>query len=427
MDTQRREAVPVWRDAFAKILVLEEHKGFGDNAVSGGIRRFIERWEPELRACLDNNPDRVATLIAAPYRELPPEARREWVSAWRGILAGDVDPPRSRPNPNDPSGSRTSRADTVSENPLFEPGDAIHHAPTRRRPHVAPAAHGRPGDPDDPVSAIRRMDGRTVKRLESMGAGSVRELLYMLPRRYEDRADVTNIADVYAGGMFTLEGELVNIRSASVGQRRLQLVEGTLRDNTGAIDLQWFGQGFLARTLRAGSNLVVYGKAELNRGRLTIHSPEYDVVTEAAPPLNAGRITPVYRLTQGMTARNLRSLTWRALERFLGGIAEPVPGDTLARTQLVGIQQAISNAHYPPDLVNADRARRRLAFDEILAFQLAILGRRRHRERDATGIPVQYSGPAVDGFLSELPFTPTKAQVRCIGEILATWPGGRLP
>ena len=428
MDTQRREAVPVWRDAFAKILVLEEHKGFGDNAVSGGIRRFIERWEPELRACLDNNPDRVATLISAPYRELPPEARREWVSAWRGILAGDVDPPRveaevqSTPHAVEPTGT-----DVPPETQLFDIGDAFQQVPARRRPHVAPELVARPGDPDEPVSAVRRMDGRTVQRLESLGAGTVRDLLYMLPRRYDDRADITSIADVYAGGAFTLEGELIDIRSARVGQRRLQLVEGTLRDNTGAIDLQWFGQGFLARTLRASSQMVVYGKAEIYRGRLTIHSPEYDVVTEAAPPLNAGRITPVYRLTQGMTARNLRSLTWRALERFLGGIAEPVPEDTLARTQLVGIQQAISNAHYPPDLVNADRARRRLAFDEILAFQLAILGRRRHRERDATGIPVQYSGPAVDGFLSELPFTPTKAQVRCIGEILATWPGGRLP
>ena len=106
-----------------------------------------------------------------------------------------------------------------------------------------------------------------MQRLESMGAGTVRDLLYMLPRRYDDRADITSIADIYAGGTFTLEGELVNIRSTNVGQRRLQLVEGTLRDNTGAIDLQWFGQAFLARSLQAGSTMVVHGKAELNRGR----------------------------------------------------------------------------------------------------------------------------------------------------------------
>ncbi len=428
MDTQRREAVPVWRDAFAKILALEEHKGFADNAVSGGIRRFIERWEPELRAFLDDHPDRVATLISASYRELPQERRRQWVLAWRSALAGESETPApgaDSPPPTKPV--EPAEIDLAPATPLFDIGDAFRHVPVRRRSHAAPKLAANQGDPDQPVSAIRRMDARTVQRLEALGASTVRDLLYMLPRRYDDRADVTSIVDLYAGGTFTLEGKLLDIRSANIGQRRLQLVEGTLRDDTGSIDLQWFGQGFLARSLRAGSNMVVHGKAELNRGRLTVQSPEYDVVTESAPPLNAGRVTPVYRLTQGMTARNLRSLTWRALEQFLGGVEETVPEHTLARTRLIGIQQAICDAHYPPDLASADRARRRLAFDEILSFQMAILGRRRHRERDATGIPVQYSGPAVDGFLSELPFTPTRAQVRCIGEILADMARGTPP
>ena len=428
MDTHHGEPVPVWRDAFVKILALEEHKGFGDNAVSGGIRRFIERWEPELRAFLDDHPDRVATLISAPYRDLPQEGRRQWVSAWRGVLSGETDPPVPEPDIPPPTTPEDPAAfDPAVETHLFDPAAAFQHVRVRRRRHAAPRLGANPGDPDGPVSAVRRMDARTVQRLESLGAGTVRDLLYTFPRRYDDRADVTSIADVYAGGTFTLEGELVNIRSANVGQRRLQLAEGTLRDDTGAIELQWFGQGFLARTLRAGSTMVVHGKAEIYRGRLTINSPEYDVVTESAPPLNGGRITPVYRLTQGMTARNLRSLTWRALERFLAGVEETMPEATLARTQLVGLQQAICEAHYPPDLLQADRARRRLAFDEILAFQMSILGRRRHRERDATGIPVQYSGAAVDGFLSEMLFTPTRAQVRCIGEILADMTRGTPP
>lgn len=428
MDTHPGETVPVWRDAFAKILALEEHKGFADNAVSGGIRRFIERWEPELRAFLDNHPDRVEALISAPYRELSQERRQKWVLAWRGALAGELGP--RGPEPDPPPPPKPVESPELNPPPataLFDTGDAFRHVPVRRRPPTAPKLAANPGDPDQPVSAIRRMDTKTVQRLEALGAGTVRDLLYMLPRRYDDRADITSIADVYAGGTFTLEGKLLDMRSANVGQRRLQLVEGTLRDDTGSIDLQWFGQGFLARSLRAGSNMVVYGKAELNRGRLTIQSPEYDLVTESAPPLNAGRVTPVYPLTQGMTARNLRSLTWRALERFLGAVAETMPENALARTQLIGLQRAISDAHYPPDLASADRARRRLAFDEILSFQMAILGRRRHRERDAVGISVQYSGPAVDGFLSELPFTPTKAQVRCIGEILADMTRGTPP
>ena len=421
MAAERQGTVPVWREAFHKILALEEHKGFEDNAVSGGIRRFIERWEPELREYLGNDPSRVAQLVSTPYRQLAPPERRRWVSDWRSALSGEpqTPPPVTISGPAPEAVGERVPAPADQGPALFSPDDAIGHAATRRRQHDAPVPVANPGDPDEPVSAVRRMDGKTVQRLESMGARTVRDLLYMLPRRYDDRAEVTRIADIYAGGVFTLEGELTDIRSTNVGQRRLQLVEATLRDATGAIDMQWFGQAFLARSLRQGSTMVVHGKAEVNRGRLTIQSPEYDVVTPTAPPLNAGRVTPVYRLTQGMTARNLRSLTWRAIERFLGGLEEPMPQDTLERTRLIGLSQAISDAHYPPDLTRADQARRRLAFDEILAFQMAILGRRRHREMSAVGIPVQYSGAAVDGFLSQLPFTPTRAQIRCIGEILA--------
>ena len=96
-------------------------------------------------------------------------------------------------------------------------------------------------------------------------------------------------------------------------------------------------------------------------------------------------------------------------------------------TGLVGLQEAISNAHYPPDFAAADRGRRRLAFDEILAFQLAILGRRRHREQDAVGTPVKYHQAVVDGLLTNLPFSPTAAQLRCIAEILADMARGTPP
>ena len=78
---------PVWRDAFGKILALEAHKGFQDNAVSGGIRRFIERWEPDLRAYLADDA-RIRQFIEQPYRELNPDQRRAWVSAWQAALDG---------------------------------------------------------------------------------------------------------------------------------------------------------------------------------------------------------------------------------------------------------------------------------------------------------------------------------------------------
>ena len=437
MDADRRENPPLWRDALGKILALEEHKGFADTAVSGGIRRFLERWEPELREFLADDPSRASRLIDRPYRELSPDQRRDWVAGWQKALAGspdDMPPPVAEPATEAATAGEVSVAAAeptgtpAAPSPaLFAVEETLTPARTRRRAHVPPGLASNPGDPDESVARVRRMDAKTVQRFETLEVQTVRDLLHMLPRRHDDRADVTAIADVYPGGTFTLEGELVDIRSANVGQRRLQLAEGVLRDESGAIELQWFGQGYLARSLRVGSHMVVHGKAETYRGRVTLSSPEYDVVTPNQPALNAGRITPVYRLTQGMTARNLRSLTWQAIVRFLAAVEDPLSGEMLQRTGLAGLQEAISNAHYPPDFAAADRGRRRLAFDEILAFQLAILGRRRHREQNAVGTPVKYQQAVVDGLLSSLPFNPTAAQLRCITEILGDMARGTPP
>ena len=457
MDANRHDNEPIWRDALRKILALEAHKGYADNAVSGGIRRFIERWEPDLREYLADD-TRTRRLIEQPYRDLDPDHRRAWVAGWQAALDGVSAPvtltapaeqsphpepvPPARPEsiegrpsapaqPARPEAIAPARPEPVEGRPLaptlLSSQETLLPVRTRRRPPAPPTPAPNPIDPDQPVSALRRMDGKTVQRLEQLGVRTVRDLLYTLPRRHDDRADIASIADLYPGGAFTVEGQLTDIRSANVGQRRLQLAEGVLSDDTGQIELQWFGQGYLARSLKPGDRMVVNGKVEIHRGRLSISSPEYDVITPRQPPLNAGRITPVYRLTQGMTARNLRSLTWLAVTRSAGEITDPLPDDLLQRTGLATLPDAIRDVHYPSDSAAADRGRRRLAFDEILAFQLAILGRRRHRERNAVGLPIKYHAPTVDGFLSGLPFTPTPAQLRCVAEILADMGRGSPP
>ena len=449
MNDGSSENEPIWRDALRKILALEAHKGYADNAVSGGIRRFIERWESALREYLADEAQ-AHHLIEQSYRDLDPDQRRAWVAGWQAALDGVVAPPTTpKTQPAIPAtpvipaqpGIQSTPAHTEPTPPahpepvegqpvapgLFAPQETLPSVRMRRRPPAPPTPAPNPIDPDQPVSTLRRMDAKTVQRLEQLGVRTVRDLLYTLPRRYDDRADIASIADLYPGGTFTVEGQLADIRSANVGQRRLQLAEGVLSDDTGQIELQWFGQGYLARSLKPGNRMVVNGKVEIHRGRLSISSPEYDVITPRQPPLNAGRITPVYRLTQGMTARNLRSLTWLAVTRSAGAIADPLPDDMLQRTGLAGLPDAIRDVHYPADSAAADRARRRLAFDEILAFQLAILGRRRHRERNAVGLPIKYHAPTVDGFLSGLPFTPTAAQLRCVAEILEDMSRGSPP
>ena len=446
---------PLWREALRKILILEERKGFADTAVSGGLRRFVERWEPELRAFLAGDAVRTQRLIDASYQDLPPEERRAWVAGWQAILDGATVPDETRAAPPAPAASAVSAGPAElapgSAAPIPDAGHAaydgdgaadfqaaaadaalfpsagLYPVRTRRAAYGAPAPSAAPGDPDEPAARIRRMDAKTVQRLETLGVSTARDLLYMLPRRIDDRAAIADISAVWSEGVFTLEGELVDLRASSVGPRRLQLVEGVLRDDSGEIGLQWFGQAYLARALRVGDRLAVNGKVESKSGRMVMASPEYDVITPSQPPLNCARLTPVYRLTQGMTARNLRSLTWQAIGRYRNSVVETLPDATLRRTGLAPLGQAVSDAHYPTDDAAANAARRRLAFDEILSFQLAVIGRRQHRERNAVGIAVQHDKAALDAFLAGLPFVPTGAQQRCIAEILSDLGRGTPP
>ena len=428
MNSAGFENEPLWRQALRKILTLEESKGFADTAVSGGIRRFVDRWESELRGFLGDDAGKTAYLVDTLYRDLTPDERRAWVAHWQKVLANSPTSPlasTARLDGMAPDASGVTNAAVVRT--LFPTEDARPLGRVHRANYGRPVPAASPGNPDELVSKIRRMDQKTVGRLELLGVGTVRDLLYMLPRRHVDRSEITSIADVYPGGTFTLDGTLVNISPARVGPRNLQLAQGTLRDETGTIDLQWFGQGFLARSLRAGSHMTVTGKVETYRNRPVMPSPEYDVVTERQPPVNTARITPVYRLTQGMTARNLRSLTWQAIVQYVNGLEDSLTEDVRRRTGLVPLRNAITDLHYPADLVAAEAGRRRLAFDEILGFQLAVIGRRRHREENAVDVPVKYDQATVDGFLAGLPFSPTRAQERCVAEILSDMARGTPP
>ena len=127
------------------------------------------------------------------------------------------------------------------------------------------------------------MDAKTVQRLETLGVCTARDLLYMLPRRIDDRAATRRHFLRRAGGRFYAWKESwLTCGRPSVGPRRLQLVEGVLRDDSGEIGLQWFGQAYLARALRVGDRLAVNGKVESKSGRMVMASPEYDVITPVA-------------------------------------------------------------------------------------------------------------------------------------------------
>ncbi|HEY6057776.1 MAG TPA: ATP-dependent DNA helicase RecG, partial [Candidatus Limnocylindrales bacterium] len=178
----------------------------------------------------------------------------------------------------------------------------------------------------------------------------------------------------------------VEVRDLHVEQtfrRRVQRTTAVLTDETGEAEATWFGRRFIERRLRDGDRVVVSGKIK-RRGWMTVFdNPEFQR-DDGSALLHAGRIVPVYRLTAGLTAPRLRLAIRAAIDRAGRAYPEYLPAELLQDIGLVGVEQAIEEVHYPASFESRDAALRRLAFDELLALQLGMVGRRRARGRSSS-------------------------------------------
>jgi ATP-dependent DNA helicase RecG len=217
---------------------------------------------------------------------------------------------------------------------------------------------------------------------------TVRDLLFHLPRRYDDLREMRKLGDLTwetDGAVVSAQARVGDVRVEPGFRGRTQRTIARLEDDTGSIDATWFGRRFIERRLPIGGEVVVSGKVKHFGRRLTLDNPEFQVLAEGGDTelLHAGRIVPVYRLTAGLTAIRLRSAIREALDKAGHAYPEYLPAAIIAEEGLVPIARAVEEAHYPDSFEGRDAALRRLAFDELLALQLGMVARRRQRVRDA--------------------------------------------
>jgi ATP-dependent DNA helicase RecG len=261
--------------------------------------------------------------------------------------------------------------------------------PTTRAP-ARPLTPPPPTDPVELLSTPLAKSGLTAAGLLRragirLGWYDVRDLLFHLPRRYDDLRELSKLGDL----VWTEEGTVVSarvrvddIQVEATWRRRVQRTVAHLSDETGEIQATWFGRRFIERRLRQGQEIVVSGRLKRFGRRWTLDNPEFQVVEGDAEVLHAGRIVPVYRLTAGLTAARLRVAMREALDRAGHAYPEYLPDALRREEDLVGIADALESAHYPESFERRDTALRRLAFDELLALQLGMVARRRARGAD---------------------------------------------
>ncbi|MEA2537198.1 MAG: ATP-dependent helicase RecG, partial [Chloroflexota bacterium] len=227
------------------------------------------------------------------------------------------------------------------------------------------------------AAAIRRVGPR-------LGIQTVRDLLFHLPRRYDDRRRMETIAQLTGRADGEQVSSRVTVRSIRVElgfRRRIQRTIALVEDETGQAEAVWFGRRYIERRIAAGDHLVMSGRLKKRGFGVVFDDPEFQREDGDGDLLHAGRIVPIYRLTAGIAAPRLRLAMREAIDRAGLVYPEYLPADLIRAQGLVGIGSAIESAHYPADPDALDAALRRLAFDELLALQLGMVGRRRQRVR----------------------------------------------
>ncbi|HZC33532.1 MAG TPA: ATP-dependent DNA helicase RecG [Candidatus Bathyarchaeia archaeon] len=269
-----------------------------------------------------------------------------------------------------------------------------------------PAGASKPVLPPPPTDPVELLDAdltrsglgaaNLLKRAgRRLGFLTVRELLFHLPRRYDDLREMRLLGDlryVEEGTVVSARVRVADVRVEPSFRRRIQRTIALLEDATGTIEATWFGRRFIERRLFPGADVIVSGKLKHFGRKLTLDNPDFQAVGAEGEMLHVGRIVPVYRLTAGLTAARLRIAMREALDRAGQAYPEYLPPAIVGEESLVGIAHALEEAHYPATFEGRDAALRRLAFDELLALQLGMVGRRRQRGRDAAR-PIQVADP----------------------------------
>ena len=307
-----------------------------------------------------------------------------------------------------------------------------------------------------PVKFVKRVGERIAAGLATRGVETVEDLLYHIPFRYEDRLNPQPMAELVAGTMASIIGEVRG--SVLLRTRSGPIFEMTLGQGLGTVKCMWFHGTYLKDRFKLGQMVAVYGKLEPSRsamaaaaagtlgaaaGRFKMIQPQFEVLPDGADPedsLEIGRIVPVYESLGGttpwgakLTSKWMRRVVWSIFEeldrsasqRVSESAVETLPAALLQRLGLPSRMEALRAVHFPeagtpmPELMSATTpAHRRLIFEELFYLELGLsLKRRRMRERVGTAFA---TGPTVREAIKQvLPFHPTAAQKRVLVEIVA--------
>ncbi|MEO1237831.1 MAG: DEAD/DEAH box helicase, partial [Planctomycetota bacterium] len=282
-----------------------------------------------------------------------------------------------------------------------------------------------------PVADLPGVGKARAASLRRLDIHSVTDLLRHTPMRYEREAAEGGIDALPTDGktVGTARGEVAACRWVpAMGYGKKGRFEATLRDlegsaKTATLRLTWFNAGYLRDRIHAGMWLRVSGKAKLFDRYPQIVNPKWEALDpddpDAHPEGKAGRLRPVYPATENLGSPAIERLLDGVLAWALPATVDPLPPELLEHHAMPTLAEALRMIHRPADADEPKRARRRLAFNELLLLQLGIAVRRAEVDQRCVAPKLRH-GPAIDAHIRErFPFELTPTQSAAVNEIAA--------
>jgi ATP-dependent DNA helicase RecG len=271
---------------------------------------------------------------------------------------------------------------------------------------------------DTPLKYVKGVGPKIEEQLLAAGLKTVFDLVYFLPRRFEDFSETVTIAAIRPGKV-TVQGRFQNIRSSRM-RRSLSMTQAELVDDTGKVPVIWFNQPYRAEQIEKKGDFVVSGDFGLQRQQYQIVNPS----VEAAGDLhvNAGRIVPVYPSVKGMKSHILRKILLE-LKPFITMLPDPLPPELVKHEKLISHSDALLKLHFPESAGDAALGRERIGFEEILSLMLAS-AMNKHENAKLKSWQIPFSLPDAKAFVEALPFTLTDAQRKAAWEIVQNFEAG---
>lgn len=262
------------------------------------------------------------------------------------------------------------------------------------------------------VQYIKGVGPQRAALLQKLNIYTLEDLITYFPRDYEDRSKPKKISQLVDGEEALIEAIAISKISEVKIRKNMVIEKLIVRDETGSCVISWFNQKYLKGKFEIGCKYSFFGKAAVKYGKIEILNPVFD---NNETNKNTGKIIPIYPSTYSLTQGSIRRAIENGLSLINENLEETLPEYLLKEYNLLDLNNAIKQIHFPKDFEEYQKARTRLVFEELLGMQIALLNLKKENTQDE-GISFPET-VKMSNVINELPFKLTKAQLRVLEEI----------